>query len=99
MRDHPLHNVEMMGGMFGMRHAKVLSSPDNSTAHDKSNRGSMNLGDRAKMFSALLASSRRLGYKGLDQALLRRHVWVKRAKWDSLVHDSYKCQFFGKNAR
>ena len=78
MRDHPQHNVPMLGGMWAVqmgRRKKVWRDVWKS------------------LWSAILAdplSRSERGSKGPDQTLLSRHVWG-RLPGGLLQHDSYSC--------
>jgi hypothetical protein len=79
MRDHPQHNVAIMGGAWGAR----LTMPE---ARDRWARA------WAAMAADPMCWSAR-GSKGPDQTLLARHVWPW-ARASVLQHDSYNCAHF-----
>ena len=77
MRDHPKHNVPMMGGMWGVR----LSS---SKIRQKLHQSFMRL-FKSKLFYA------DNNLKGPDQYILAKYIYPW-AKYFAMSHDSYFCK-------
>ena len=79
MRDHPYHNVEILGGMWCFR-------PQNSPTKAKHSLKLMleNAGKRSSTSEAT---------KGNDQFMLQRYLWPK-VKNDVIQHDSYLCKSY-----
>ena len=78
MRDHPAHNIEILGSAWGVR----LGEPERiladqaftQAAHDK------------------LFWMERKSY-GPDQGFLKKYIWPW-GKWSAVSHDAYTCANF-----
>ncbi len=81
MRDHPKHAAPILAGMFGTRMSKV----------DKIGHLSLMREILDKMLQESLGQWKD---KGLDQDLLRKHLWPLFTNGSGLVHDSYLCNKF-----
>jgi hypothetical protein len=80
MRDHFSHREPLMAGMWGARMAGGEARARWNTT-----------------WTALMADSNsRRGIYGVDQAMLKLHVWPW-ARADSLQHDSYSCAAFPRS--
>ncbi len=87
MRDNPLHNTVIMGGMFGIR--RPTSGEQSLDEH---------LIQMRTMMGTMLAKTLRRKDKGLDQTVLKTVMWpvMLRDKKSTVAHDSYSCDRFRK---
>ena len=79
MRDHPQHDIEILGGMWCYRATNDLARAAQNLELMLKNAGKRSIKSEAK--------------KGDDQFILQRYLWPK-VKNDSIQHDSYLCKSF-----
>jgi hypothetical protein len=82
MRDHPNHNVEMLGGLWG--YASVLNR---SLGYEL-------VRQLVPVTVQLKYNTDLNNYKNLDQLYLQDRVWLIAGS-NATVHDSYNCRFYG----
>ena len=80
MRDHPWHNTQILGGLFGMR---IVNEADRRK-----------LANVFKRMMADKGADKAKASKGTDQVLLTKHLWHDFFTSRTVVHDSYTCGLF-----
>ncbi|XP_068206501.1 uncharacterized protein [Palaemon carinicauda] len=93
MRDHPMHNVPILGGMWGANWAQKINenSSDSKQGPSFSRRG-FSAKNLRRIRNQLFVEAFEYGAYGFDQVLLARLLWPSMKS--VMVHDSFYCEVY-----